>query len=309
MAFPLGALLLFARFTTPPPELQKQFGERAELLSVIGATAVTLSISYILLTYLQGTRSFTPYGTTELVERLIQRVHMLEREVERGGAANISGTSPPISEAERKDLLLRLREDITAELTTTLTAELRESLTAAYRQDMLRHERERLFTRTLQRLSAEVDGLGRRGNLNLVLGILTTASGLGLLGFFVITHPVAATTLQAFIAHFIPRLSLVLFVELFAFFFLRLYKSTLAELKYFQNEMTNVEMKFMALHEAAGAGEAALADVISNIVQTERNHILDKGQTTVELERARIDREQLIAALGALTSRGVSKGA
>ncbi len=97
----------------------------------------------------------------------------------------------------------------------------------------------------------------------------------------------------SFLIHFIPRLTFVLLIELFAYFFLKLYKSSLSEIKYFQNEITNIEAKHLALRAAFLAGSVTLSNkVISSFVDTERNHILEKGQTTVDLERSRIDREQ-----------------
>jgi len=44
-------------------------------------------------------------------------------------------------------------------------------------------------------------------------------------------------------------------IELFAYFFLKLYKSDLSEIKYFQNELTNVEMRYAAVR-LADAGDA-----------------------------------------------------
>ena len=95
-----------------------------------------------------------------------------------------------------------------------------------------------------------------------------------------------------FISHFVPRLTLVILIELFAYFFLSLYKASLAEIKYFQNELTNIESKELALQAALNSGEASMiSDIVSKLALTERNHILSKDQTTVELERARLEKD------------------
>ncbi|NVM23975.1 MAG: hypothetical protein HWN68_19625, partial [Desulfobacterales bacterium] len=133
---------------------------------------------------------------------------------------------------------------------------------------------------------------GRRGNLNLVLGILTTVSGLVLLGYFVINlePSEAEANYVDFVRHFIPRLSLVVFVELFAYFFLRLYKASLAEIKYFQNELTNVESKAIALSSALNTQkEDTISGAIISLANTERNRILQRGESTPELEVAKIE--------------------
>jgi hypothetical protein len=158
----------------------------------------------------------------------------------------------------------------------------------------------RQFEQSRARLAQEIASLQRRGNLNLVLGILISFLGLSVLGYYLLIDkaqtngvPPPAEDPIAFLIHYIPRLTFVLLIELFAYFFLKLYKNSLSEIKYFQNEPTNIEAKHIALRAAFLADSETLSDkAISSLVDTERNHVLEKGQTTVNLERARIDREQ-----------------
>ncbi|MEX3937396.1 hypothetical protein AB4Y32_37660 [Paraburkholderia phymatum] len=171
---------------------------------------------------------------------------------------------------------------------------------------------ERQFEQSRARLSREIASLQWRGNLNLVLGILVSVSGMSILGIFLLSSNLQIGSISAggnvtiapngakafdeaisFLIHFLPRLTFVLLIELFAYFFLKLYKNSLSEIKYFQNEITNIEAKHLALRAAFLASSATLSNkVISSLVDTERNYILEKGQTTVDLERSRIDREQ-----------------
>jgi hypothetical protein len=154
------------------------------------------------------------------------------------------------------------------------------------------------------RLAQEVSSLGRRGNLNLSLGVITTVVGLALLGYFVLFRSGdPSNQLVDFAIHFIPRLTLVIFIEVFAYFFLRLYKSTLSEIKYFQNEVTNIEAKYIALKTALNIGDQKIiGEVVAQFGNTERNHVLEKGQTTVEIERSRIDKEGLSEAVKNLSA-------
>lgn len=46
--------------------------------------------------------------------------------------------------------------------------------------------------------------------------------------------------------YLLPRLFMIIFTELFVLFFLRLYSKGLNEIKYFQNELTNIELKLVA---------------------------------------------------------------
>lgn len=141
---------------------------------------------------------------------------------------------------------------------------------------------------TRRRLGQEVQDLARRGNLNLILGILTTVSGLSVLGYSVFSPPVTASTTEL-LSYFAPRVSLVVLIEVFAYFFLRLYKKSLDEIKYFQNELTNTEAKNLALHVALRDEDTKLrAQVIRVLATTERNFVLEKDQTTVEIEKERL---------------------
>ena len=88
----------------------------------------------------------------------------------------------------------------------------------------------------------------------------------------------------------------------FSFFFLKLYKSGLSEIKYFQNELTNVEMKFISLDiSLRGKNTELISDVVSEFSKTERNFILNKGQTTVEIERGKLDNEVINNAVSSFS--------
>ena len=106
-----------------------------------------------------------------------------------------------------------------------------------------------------------------------------------------------------------PRLALALFLQVFAYFFLKLYRTSLAEIKYFQNEITNIEAKHLALTTAIQSSNTEyLKEVIGGLLATERNHILSKDQTTVELEKARLDTDQRSAMFKMFTEFWQKKG-
>lgn len=151
-----------------------------------------------------------------------------------------------------------------------------------------------VFNKNLFRLKQETESLGRRGNLNLLLGIFTTVIGLLLLGYFVIETKVIPEDKLTFLASFIPRLSLVILIEIFAYFFLKLYKASLSEIKYFQNEMTNMEAKHAAIQCAKYVDDkTAFSNIIKGLTSTERNALLEKSQTTAEIEMAKIENKNI----------------
>ncbi|MGF1770185.1 hypothetical protein L4D06_22725 [Enterovibrio makurazakiensis] len=157
-----------------------------------------------------------------------------------------------------------------------------------------------------QRLFREISDLRLRANINLLIGMAITAGGLYLLWTTVsmvdsseLLKQLASEGTESntkFIKNLVlpilPRIMLIIFIEIFAYFFLRLYKNGLDEIKYFQNELTNVESKLFAVNYALVTGnDDALKVSISSLANTERNFVLEKGQTTVELEKAKSESE------------------
>jgi hypothetical protein len=157
-----------------------------------------------------------------------------------------------------------------------------------------------------KRLYREIADLRLRSNINLLIGMSITAGGLYLLWTTVsmvdsskLLKELASEGtesnskfLKNLLLPLIPRIMLVIFVEIFAYFFLRLYKQGLGEIKYFQNELTNVESKLVALEFAyTSNNETGVNSVIDSLSKTERNFVLEKGQTTVELEKAKSESE------------------
>jgi hypothetical protein len=156
----------------------------------------------------------------------------------------------------------------------------------------------------LNRLRREISDLRRRANINLLIGMAITAGGLYLLWTTVsivdsseLLRQLAgedassnARFLKNLLLPLIPRAMLVVFLEIFAYFFLQLYKSGLSEIKYFQNELTNVESRILAVEFGFVAGNRDhVKTSLDSLAKTERNFVLEKGQTTVELERAKAD--------------------
>lgn len=158
----------------------------------------------------------------------------------------------------------------------------------------------------VQRLRREIADLRLRSNINLLIGMSITAGGLYLLWSTVsmvdaseLLKQLASEGaesngkfLKNLILPIVPRILLVFFIEVFAYFFLRLYKDGLSEIKYFQNELTNIESKLTAVEFSyITNNQEGLKAAIEALSKTERNFILEKGQTTVELERAKSESE------------------
>ena len=137
------------------------------------------------------------------------------------------------------------------------------------------------------RLSRAIELQGRRNNINLGFGFFITLVGISILVYFVQQYHDIDPTKPWSILNFIPRLSLVILVELFAYFFLNLYRNGLAEVKYLQNEVTNVRLRTLGLRvaicendkESAGHIMRAFGDTDRNV----SSHIATAAPEPAEL--------------------------
>lgn len=147
-----------------------------------------------------------------------------------------------------------------------------------------------LLKESRSRLADEISSLGRRGNLNLAIGIFATGAAILLLAYVVAGATDDFRDMTSILSYYIPRLSFVIFVEIFAFFFLRLYKTSLDGIKYFQNELTGVELKFVALEAALlDTSSEPLVSLLPELARAERNFILKPGETTAELKKFELE--------------------
>jgi hypothetical protein len=151
------------------------------------------------------------------------------------------------------------------------------------------------------RLDIDMKRVSRTASINLALGFATTVIAITYLSYSLLTTDdttkIITTEIQnksdvniilaTFLVKFLPRLSVSIFIELFSFFFLKMYNINLEEIKYLNNERTNIEMKLLALNVAlTNKDENTLNEILLELIKTERNFILKKDETTVELSKA-----------------------
>jgi hypothetical protein len=154
------------------------------------------------------------------------------------------------------------------------------------------------------RLKREISDLGRRANVNLTIGSIISVSGILFLGYSVL---LASDDLNSGVdlvrvgLKFFARFSIVILVQIFAYFFLRLYRYSLYEIKYFQNELTNADIRFNALYSViCFADKASVTAVAKLLAQTERNFVLKKGESTINLRREEIETAHETTILAAI---------
>jgi len=145
------------------------------------------------------------------------------------------------------------------------------------------------FEKLQGRLAQAIGYLEQRANVNLIIGILTTLAAIAGLYYvvFVGLKP-AFDGPQDVLVHYIPRISFVVFIEIFSYFFLRLYKANVEDVKYYHNELTNVDSKLIALRATVFIDDpAAIKGMVTTLGKTERNYVLKRGETTTEIERVK----------------------
>lgn len=232
---------------------------------------------------LREARNYANDGPSEIYSA----VKTLKKEIEE-----VKSNLSHVSEEERFKIVDNLKIGLKETASEEILEEIQRQIEERYKSKAKLSLIEEHFDNAMGRLKEELFSLSKRSNLNLSLGVTTTLVGLGLLGAFVLNAPNSFENTTKFVENFVPRMSLVVFIEIFAYFFLRLYKDTLSEIKYFQNEITNIESKYLAVRMALSSGsEEGVIHSVDNLLATERNHILSKGQTTVEIEKARTEQQ------------------
>jgi hypothetical protein len=145
------------------------------------------------------------------------------------------------------------------------------------------------FEEAEYRLKRESVRLVANGTYNLAIGGVISIIGIVTLSYYLIYENFTKFSSIDFAVHYVPRLALIVLVELLAFFFLNLYKSSRDEIKYYQNEITNIDLKRLAFEIAnLSDNDIDFSTIFSVLVSSERNFTLKKGESTVEIEKDRI---------------------
>lgn len=147
------------------------------------------------------------------------------------------------------------------------------------------------FLASEERINNEIKNLKRRATVNLSWGVVLSSAAL-LFFFFLIYNEEIGKNLEQVFLHFVPKLGLVVFVELLAYFFLRLYKTSLVSIQYYHNELTNIETKKIAAIVAVKhCDEAKIWQTVECLLKVERNVLLKGKETTIQMEMLKMQNE------------------
>lgn len=161
------------------------------------------------------------------------------------------------------------------------------------------------------RLENEITQLSKRGDIYIIIGsILTIAAGyilyLSMGGLQYSGDDVRGVYALGFTKHELlvmsVKISIVFFVEVFAFYYLRLYREIIKDVKYYRNEITNIEARLLALYAIDSSKHSeALNGLVDELSKVERNFVIDKKHTTVELEKSKHDSNVMVSAIEKVT--------
>lgn len=160
-----------------------------------------------------------------------------------------------------------------------------------------------VFGETEKRISQEIASLTKRANINLLIGGFVALFGIGSLVTFLLTNQDQSSKndITLLIVHWIARLSLVSLVELFAFFFLKIYKTELLSIQYYQDELTSIESRKIALlFSIIHDNKEDISKSIDCLVNIDRNFKMDANQTTVDLEKLKTENSFIKSQMGSM---------
>jgi hypothetical protein len=148
---------------------------------------------------------------------------------------------------------------------------------------------------------ADMGSWRRNANVNLMIGLICAVAGIAVMWQTLVSLPIDFDTSGVWkisdLYRFLARFGLVIIIESVAFFFLKLYREDRAMIRYFRNEITNLESKAAALKTALVFGsQADLSKILQSLVSTERNFLIKKGErimTDITYENSEILMEKL----------------
>lgn len=248
-------------------------GFNYQSVATISAFFITIGAGFLLLAYLKGGIKLPP-----IVDRMtssmkppldsegtINAVALEEIEKLKKKISEVTYAQLQLKEGQQEAIINELRDSISSDLAAEMEKQYAQSAVAAAQMKQAREN----YKRSIKRLSTEIETLTRRANLNLVIGVLTTSIAVGLLIYMVLGTETKLGTLTGLLSYYIPRVTVAIFIEVFSFFFLKMYKSNLSEIKYYQQEITKISTQQIVYESATLSQEnTALLSFINNALST-----------------------------------------
>ena len=147
------------------------------------------------------------------------------------------------------------------------------------------------FNESTIRMNNHIKKLSNLSMINLTIGVIISGFSISILYLSIVDFSSGENMANTMNASFylFSRMGVGVAIQLLALFFLNLYKKNIHEMKYTQNEITNIESKKAAILYSYDFSEGNKFLIADELLKTERNFVLDKSQTTMHLEQSKID--------------------
>jgi ABC-type transport system involved in multi-copper enzyme maturation permease subunit len=262
---------------------------------IAGMPLIFVGVGRLFVAYLTVDHETSDFDTSNTIKQLSQQVRSLTAAVDLiteigSGKNNSEGISTSFDQLLKEKLN---SESIINTFQTLYGEQAKRQVIAATISDD--------YKAISNRIEIEILRLSKSARVNLTYGGLSTLLAIALIGLQVYLYQGTFASFPLLLSYYIPRLTIVIFIEIFAFFFLKIYKSTLAEIKYFHNEKTNIELKVSALKIAILSDNGTgIEHAIKSLADTERNFVLKKDESTIELEKSKLELQSSTSIINAL---------
>lgn len=197
----------------------------------------------------------------------------------------ISNRAVSLSPQVQDEILSLYREALDDKFTSSISNELRLLVGQTFKRDV-ELQAEKFLTDINRRLTSASSTVSARGFLNLILGILSAGGALYILQQAIsVLSPESINSLPMSTVIYLmgTRISIALIITLVSYFFLSLYKKSLEDAKFYQNEMTDISSKAAGLQLAYYDGDRELrAFVLSRLMESDRNRSISRVQQPTE---------------------------
>lgn len=208
---------------------------------------------------------------------LIALLRSIDRSIEKGKLESV------LSSEEREAVISKISETVESQLNDSLLSRIEEKYGLAIQNQKLSETAKKSLDSTVVRLKSYADKLQEKASVNLAWGIASTLTAILILSFVLINaSPPQEATQIVIVFYYTSRVLLVLLVQGISIFFLNLYKATLNNIMYINNEITNYEAKRDALVLSLNSGNIESShSILLSLALTERNFALKKGETSI----------------------------
>lgn len=151
-----------------------------------------------------------------------------------------------------------------------------------------------VFEEMQSRLKDECNRLNKHAIINLFLCFFIAFILMSFIAYTsIISNEIKGLhSFEIFIVKYLPRIVAVVSLLTMFLYFAKLYKANIIDVKYYQNELTNIEIKQTALQTALINGDNEITNKITlELSIVDRNKVISKDQTTGEIERLKLENE------------------